>query len=100
MSKFHVGRSWRGPGHLEEDCPCEKAPCGLVAERHPDCDAHDLSKTIRVSHRAEDCPGPADWRCECGETRIEERYGGPADHEFDPKAPCEACVMASFAEHG
>jgi hypothetical protein len=43
---------------------------------------------------------PATWRCSCGETDIEKRYGGPADHEDALDAPCESCVMESFAESG
>ena len=55
----HVGRSWVGH-QLEDDCPCPKAPCGLVDLRFVavDCPQHALSatKTMRQSHFAADCP--------------------------------------------
>lgn len=61
----HVGRSWDGPGHLEESCPCPKAPCGLVDTGTVDeaCMQHPVSryKTMRTGHRAEHCGGPAMW---------------------------------------
>lgn len=44
----HIGRSWNGPGHLEALCPCPKAEC----KQHPP----ENMKTIRTSHRPEDCP--------------------------------------------
>ncbi|GAA0720101.1 hypothetical protein Drose_06370 [Dactylosporangium roseum] len=54
---YHVGRSWTGTT-LENNCPCPKAPCGLVDRAHPPaCEQHGHTKTIRQSHRAEDCPG-------------------------------------------
>lgn len=57
----HIGRSWGGPGPLEESCPCPKAPCGLVnmEDTHPDCLQHPWGrcKTMRTGHNAEDCPG-------------------------------------------
>lgn len=62
INEWHIGRSWGGPRHLEkEDELCEKAPCGLIAKAHPDCPEHHYTamKTIRSSHRAEDCPGGA-----------------------------------------
>lgn len=55
-SSWHTGRSWSGTP-LEDGCPCRKGPCGLVAERSPDCDQHDGRKTIRQSHPADRCPG-------------------------------------------
>lgn len=54
---YHVGRSWPKSGTLLEDaCPCTKAACGLVAARHPGCDAHHGRQTIRSSHPANRCP--------------------------------------------
>jgi hypothetical protein len=58
---LHIGRSWPGMGTpMEDQCPCPKAPCGLVSTdgMSPDCDQHPLGaiRTIRQSHRAEDCP--------------------------------------------
>ena len=61
MSEYHIGRSFVGT-RLEDDCPCPKAPCGLVIMDglggDPDCPQHGLaaSKTLRQIHRAEDCP--------------------------------------------
>lgn len=55
MLDYHIGRAWVGT-RIEDKCPCEKAPCGLVSVPHPDCDQHTIRKTIRQSHRAEDCP--------------------------------------------
>lgn len=57
---WHFGRSFGGAGHLEESCPCPKAPCGLVVmnEWDPECLQHppERVKTIRSSHAPEDCP--------------------------------------------
>ena len=55
---YHVGRSWTGH-QLEDDCPCEKAACGLVAYADPDCPEHDpqAMKTMRQGHKSESCPG-------------------------------------------
>ncbi len=57
---WHIGRSWVG-SRLEDECPCEQEPCGLVSQRnaHPDCAEHPVQrgKSIRQSHRAGDCPG-------------------------------------------
>jgi hypothetical protein len=58
--EWHIGRSWQGT-RLEDDCPCPKAPCGLVImdQQDPECPQHALTeaKTIRQTHRVEDCPG-------------------------------------------
>jgi hypothetical protein len=53
----HIGRSFSGH-HLEDDCPCVKAPCGLVSEWVPECPQHapEASKTIRQSHPEFLCP--------------------------------------------
>jgi hypothetical protein len=63
LPDYHVGRSWNGPGPCEENCPCEKAPCGLVSSKNidPACPQHSLKacKTMRCSHLAEQCPGEA-----------------------------------------
>lgn len=60
----HFGRSWPGmPNHLEETCPCPKAPCGLVDAATVDqtCPQHswDACKTMRQSHDSERCPANA-----------------------------------------
>lgn len=56
----HVGRSFSGHP-LEDECPCPKEPCGLVAmtRASADCTEHALTagKTIRQSHPSERCPG-------------------------------------------
>jgi hypothetical protein len=57
---WHSARSWAGT-EIEDACPCPKAPCGFVVGLQPfggACDQHTVVKTIRQSHRAEDCPGP------------------------------------------
>lgn len=56
---MHIGRSWDGPGPMEADCPCHKAPCGLVDTPSPACDQHPWThyRTIRTAHRACTCPG-------------------------------------------
>lgn len=60
---FHISRHWDGPGAREEECPCEKEPCGMVSSDrpHPDCTEHNAfahgAKSIRSGHRAVDCPG-------------------------------------------
>lgn len=55
----HIGRSWEGHG-IEDDCPCPKAPCGLVVQETVSeaCDQHPMqaARTIRQSHRADQCP--------------------------------------------
>lgn len=54
----HIGRSFEGH-QLEDSCPCKKARCGLaVATSDPTCREHSFqaAKTIRQSHRAQDCP--------------------------------------------
>lgn len=55
---MHIGRAWVGT-QFEQDCPCVKAPCGLVdsGNTSADCPQHQITKTIRQGHRAEDCPG-------------------------------------------
>lgn len=57
----HIGRSWHGHG-IEDECPCPKAPCGLVVQDTvvEACDQHPWSacRTIRQSHRADECPAP------------------------------------------
>jgi len=57
-AEVHIGRSWTGT-RLEDDCPCPKAPCGLVIRDQvdPNCAQHALTacKTIRQIHSAEDC---------------------------------------------
>jgi len=59
MDNLHIGRSFGGPGHLEEGCPCHKAPCGLVDGIDPECTEHPFArgKTIRVGHMPQECPG-------------------------------------------
>jgi hypothetical protein len=58
MKNWHIGRSFSGT-RLEDDCPCPKAPCGLVdsGDTHPDCEQHPQVryKTIRQSHRPDEC---------------------------------------------
>lgn len=55
----HVGRRWNGPDRLSYECDCPKQPCGLtlVSDWLPDCPFHQMTKTIRQGHAAEDCPG-------------------------------------------
>lgn len=58
--EWHVGRSFNDT-RLEDDCPCPKAPCGLVVSDNAaeDCPEHPWhrAKTIRQSHLGENCPG-------------------------------------------
>lgn len=55
---MHIGRSFTGHP-LEDDCPCVKAPCGLVEVEDEDCPQHSwrAAKTIRQTHMSTDCPG-------------------------------------------
>lgn len=58
----HIGRSWPGMQPvIEEACPCEQAPCGLVSDDRisPLCGQHPVEamRSIRQTHRAEECPG-------------------------------------------
>lgn len=62
---YHLGRSWPGQGTpLEDNCPCPKTACGLVADTsvHPDCDQHPFqhAKTMRTIHPADQCPEISD----------------------------------------
>ncbi|WP_435111644.1 DUF6205 family protein [Nocardiopsis synnemataformans] len=56
---LHVARGWE-PGEIERNCPCLKAPCGLVDYKRADpaCTEHHESqaKTIRQHHAADQCP--------------------------------------------
>lgn len=58
FSGNHLGRSFNGT-RLEDNCPCKKAPCGLVIqdEINPACTEHpnERLKSIRQSHRADKC---------------------------------------------
>jgi hypothetical protein len=53
-----MGRSWSGT-RLEDDCPCGKAPCGLVDSEQidPECDQHSFgaAKTMRQMHEPNSC---------------------------------------------
>jgi hypothetical protein len=65
MEPFHVGRSWNGHP-MEDDCPCGKAPCGLVCSDQidPACTEHAFTagKSIRQSHPESFCQGPLNAR--------------------------------------
>jgi hypothetical protein len=54
----HMGRSWSG-SELEDECPCPKAPCGLVPSDtvDPKCDQHapERCKTMRQVHSSAVC---------------------------------------------
>jgi len=57
-----MGRQWTGH-EIEDQCPCPKAPCGLVdvSQGLPDCEQHNptnpfLARTMRQMHTAEHCP--------------------------------------------
>lgn len=59
IEDMHFGRSWEGT-RLEDECPCPKAPCGLVTGvLQSGCPEHDpmAAKTMRQGHSAADCPG-------------------------------------------
>jgi hypothetical protein len=78
MTGYHIGRSWAGQRFIEDECPCPKAPCGLVDESatDPTCPEHppERCKTMRQRHSPEQCPGPpADKPCtgpDCPECRL------------------------------
>lgn len=60
----HIGRSFSGT-EIEDDCPCEKAPCGLAIDsgvNTDQCAEHsiDEGKAIRQLHSADACPGKED----------------------------------------
>ncbi|MGW3847152.1 hypothetical protein [Streptomyces fagopyri] len=55
--QHHFGRAWTGHD-IEDNCPCTKAPCGLVAEPSAECTEHTGTKSTRQSHPADACPGP------------------------------------------
>lgn len=56
---LHIGRSWHGTP-LEDECPCPKAPCGLVVmgTADPTCTEHppERAKSMRRIHAADTCP--------------------------------------------
>lgn len=62
---MHWGRAWTGHA-IEDNCPCPKAPCGLVlgmwpGRGYPECEQHNPRKpwemkTMRQSHHEENCP--------------------------------------------
>jgi hypothetical protein len=56
VSEMHVARGWFDLV-FEEECPCEKAACGMVIIGRFDleCPYHDLTKTIRQGHSSEFC---------------------------------------------
>ena len=60
----HWSRHFAGPGHLEYQCPCPKAPCGMVVygDYNENCDQHpfERARTTRSSHPADECPGYPD----------------------------------------
>ncbi|MEU2180257.1 hypothetical protein [Streptomyces thermolilacinus] len=59
LTVHHIGRSWTGH-EIEDNCPCPKAPCGLVPQDQvtETCREHHWSTapTIRQSHPATHCP--------------------------------------------
>jgi hypothetical protein len=91
---FHIGRSWSGHP-LEDECPCPKAPCGLVDvdRTDPACEHHppERCKTVRQSHPASECPDVKPCECHtfgqcltstgCDECRVygDESCGLPVD---------------------
>lgn len=58
LSGNHIGRSWT-THEIEDNCPCPKAPCGLVVQDEVTeaCREHHWSaaKSIRQSHPADRC---------------------------------------------
>lgn len=56
----HVGRAFDNT-LIEDNCPCGKAPCGLVDTTliDPECIHHPWTsgKTIRQAHQPEYCKG-------------------------------------------
>lgn len=58
----HIGRSWT-THEIEDNCPCPKAPCGLVVQDtvDPRCTEHPwvAAKSMRQSHPADRCPAAA-----------------------------------------
>ena len=56
---FHFGRSWWPGKWIEAECPCPKAPCGLVRgdEWAEECDQHnpEFFKTMREIHHEDRC---------------------------------------------
>jgi hypothetical protein len=56
---WHISRGFHST-HIEDACPCPQEPCGFVdsAKVEPECDQHPIgrAKTIRNSHKPENCP--------------------------------------------
>lgn len=58
LKGFHVARGWGGDPPWFMDC-CPHEPCGLTDPEKwtPGCPNHNMTKTIRGMHAAEECPG-------------------------------------------
>lgn len=60
--RVHMGRAWTGHA-VEDECPCDKAPCGLaMSAPGVVCDQHNpadwrAAKTMRQLHLEDQCPG-------------------------------------------
>lgn len=65
---MHIGRSFTST-FIEDECPCEQAPCGLVEDTNisPDCTEHpyDATKTMRQVHSAEACAALQQLKGQC-----------------------------------
>jgi len=66
ITGWHMGRQWHGHD-IEDECPCPKAPCGLVdtTQRLPTCEQHNpadpiAARTMRQNHPADACPARTD----------------------------------------
>jgi hypothetical protein len=57
---WHYGRSFPPNHFIEDNCPCPKAPCGLVIPSES-CPEHAVAamKTIRQAHAESSCPALA-----------------------------------------
>ena len=57
-AESHIGRSWPPASPIEDNCPCPKAPCGLVIAGSAICDQHHYrnGRTMRQIHYPDNCP--------------------------------------------
>ena len=64
ITGMHVGRHWTGCD-IEDRCPCDQAPCGLVisGRTDPTCIMHAAGRSLRQGHPAGECPGRRVFEC-------------------------------------
>jgi hypothetical protein len=96
-SPWHIGRAWSGH-EIEDACPCEQEPCGLVATPDPSCVQHSRTKTIRQSHRADQCAALGAGITWSEDPSLGEPQGPPAGRPVD--ASTDEVTLSSAVQPG